>query len=166
MAHARRVPRCPRTTVNSQRSPSAATCEPEAGTRFEPASTAREPAVVVGLDVVPSRPRSQHRVGTNLCTILLRTGCKSQSKGKLVRPRIDAGVRPVPATPGAVTAAHISCRYQAGNWPEPGQTTGGSRCTGDSQQRITNIQTTCRHRVRHPGQTPLPARLTSSGCAS
>jgi hypothetical protein len=37
-------PRCPRTAVNTQRSPSAATCEPEAGTRFKSASAAREHA--------------------------------------------------------------------------------------------------------------------------
>jgi hypothetical protein len=35
-------PRCPRTAINSQRSPPAATCEHEAGARFEPASNARE----------------------------------------------------------------------------------------------------------------------------
>ena len=37
-------PRCPRTAINSQRSPPAATYEPEAGAGFEPASTAREHA--------------------------------------------------------------------------------------------------------------------------
>ena len=35
-------PRCPRTTINSQRSPPAATCEHEASADFEPASNARE----------------------------------------------------------------------------------------------------------------------------
>src|SRR5271169_4310897 len=35
-------PRCPRTAINSQRSPPAATYEHEAGAGFEPASYARE----------------------------------------------------------------------------------------------------------------------------
>jgi hypothetical protein len=35
-------PRCPRTAINSQRSPAAATCEHEASAGFEPASNARE----------------------------------------------------------------------------------------------------------------------------
>src|SRR5256885_7037358 len=35
-------PRCPRTAVNSQRSPPATTCEHEAWAGFEPASNARE----------------------------------------------------------------------------------------------------------------------------
>src|SRR5438132_8925399 len=35
-------PRCPRTAINSQRSPPAATCEHEARAGFEPASNARE----------------------------------------------------------------------------------------------------------------------------
>jgi len=40
LAHAllARVPRCPRTTTNSQRSPPAATCEHEASAAFEPAT--------------------------------------------------------------------------------------------------------------------------------
>ena len=37
-------PRCPRTAVNSQRSPPPATREPEAGAGFEPVSNAREHA--------------------------------------------------------------------------------------------------------------------------
>jgi|KBSMisStandDraft_5_1062788.scaffolds.fasta_scaffold69996_3 hypothetical protein len=37
-------PRCPRTAVNSQRSPPAATCEHEASAGFESASNAREHA--------------------------------------------------------------------------------------------------------------------------
>jgi hypothetical protein len=38
----RMPPRCPRTAINSQRSPSASTREHEASARFEPASNARE----------------------------------------------------------------------------------------------------------------------------
>jgi transposase len=37
-----RAPRCPRITINSQRSPPAATCEHEASAGSEPASNARE----------------------------------------------------------------------------------------------------------------------------
>jgi hypothetical protein len=38
-------PRCPRTAINSQQSPPAATCEREASAGFEPASNARGPLV-------------------------------------------------------------------------------------------------------------------------